>query len=81
MTGLMNRLEAERLVRREPDPADARATLVVLTDAGAQLIAERRADRAQLLAAQLARLTEAEQQSLLAAVPALQRLAALPAPN
>jgi hypothetical protein len=49
----------------------------VLTQAGAQLIAERRAERSRLLAVQLARLSPAEQQALIAAVPALDRLAAL----
>jgi DNA-binding MarR family transcriptional regulator len=77
MTGLLNRLEADGLVRREPDPADARATLAVITDAGRQLTAERRSERSRLLAAQIARLSESEQASLLAAAPALDRLAAL----
>jgi DNA-binding MarR family transcriptional regulator len=75
MTVLINRLESEHLVRRDPDPRDARAALVVLTEAGSQFIAERRAQRDRLLAAQLARLSPADQQALLAAAPALDRLA------
>jgi DNA-binding MarR family transcriptional regulator len=77
MTGLINRLAADKFVRRDPDPRDARAALVVLTDAGAQFIAERRARRSGLLAAQLGLLSSADQQALIAAGPALERLAAL----
>ena len=78
MTGLINRLESEGLVHRDPDPRDARAALVVLTDAGQLFIAERRAQRGRLLAAQLERLSEADQRSLLEALPALDRLATMP---
>jgi DNA-binding MarR family transcriptional regulator len=80
MTGLINRLEVERLVRREPDPRDARAALVTLTDAGRLFIDQRRAERGQLLSAELERLSAADQQALLAALPALRRLAHLPDP-
>jgi DNA-binding MarR family transcriptional regulator len=76
LTGLVNRLEAEHLVRREPDPTDARAALVVLTDAGQAFIDQRRAERSRLLAAQVEQLAAADQEALLAALPALQRLAA-----
>jgi DNA-binding MarR family transcriptional regulator len=78
MTGLINRLESDGLVRRDPDPRDARAALVILTDTGKLMIAERRAERGRLLAAQLERLPQADQQALLAALPALDRLANLP---
>jgi DNA-binding MarR family transcriptional regulator len=78
MTGLINRLELESLVRRDRDPSDARATLVVLTDGGQQFIAERRAVRSGILAAQLDILSAADQQALIAAAPALSRLVALP---
>lgn len=78
MTGLVNRLEHDGLVHRAPDRSDARAALVVITDAGALLIAERRAERGRLLAAQLERLPEVDRQTLLAAVAALDRLAGLP---
>jgi DNA-binding MarR family transcriptional regulator len=81
MTGLINRLENDDLVRRDPDPRDARAALVVLTEAGRLLIAERRAQRGQLLAAQLELLPPSDQQALLAAGPALDRLAGLFAGN
>ncbi|GAA0309965.1 MarR family winged helix-turn-helix transcriptional regulator [Kineococcus aurantiacus] len=49
MTGLVSRLEDTGLVRRTPDPADARAVLVELTDAGREeLLANRRRLRGPL---------------------------------
>ena len=38
MSRFVDRMEAEGLVRREPDPADRRALQVVLTDAGRDLL-------------------------------------------
>jgi DNA-binding MarR family transcriptional regulator len=38
MSRFVDRLEAEGLVRREPDPEDRRALQVVLTDAGRDLL-------------------------------------------
>lgn len=79
MTGLVNRLAADGLVTRAADPTDARAALVTLTAAGRESVAARRAERAGILAAALERLPTADQRALLAAAPALQRLAASPA--
>ena len=76
MTGLANRLEAEGLVRRDGDPADARATLVSLTPAGREFVRARRAERTRVVAAALERLDDADRAALLAAGPALDRLAA-----
>ncbi len=39
VTNTVNRLERDGLVRRDPHPTDGRATLVVLTDAGRELVA------------------------------------------
>ncbi len=39
MTGLINKLEQQGLVRRLPDPEDGRRNVVELTDAGADLVA------------------------------------------
>ena len=75
MTGLVNRLEAEDKVRREADPTDARAALVSLTADGRQFVRARRAERAAVLAAALERLPAPDQEALLAAGPALDRLA------
>jgi DNA-binding MarR family transcriptional regulator len=74
MTGLVNRLETMALVRREADPADGRAALAVLTDSGRTLIEDRRRQRALVLAGQLEELPPGDQQALLAALPALERL-------
>jgi DNA-binding MarR family transcriptional regulator len=38
MTKRLDRLEAQRLIRREPDPADRRGRLIALTDEGRALI-------------------------------------------
>ncbi len=40
VTQLVDRLEAEGLVRREPDPQDRRVTLAVITDEGRRRYAE-----------------------------------------
>lgn len=45
---LLDQLEAQGLVRREPDPADKRAKLVILTAAGAEAAARRATASASL---------------------------------
>lgn len=80
MTQLVRRLEREGLVERRDDPSDGRAVLVTITDAGVALSAERRAARADALAAVLDELGPDERDALAAAVPALEHLAAAPAP-
>jgi len=74
MTGLVRRLEQEGLVRRTPDPDDARAGLVRITDAGEELLGGLRSHRTTELSARLARLTPEDRDVLLAAAPALHRL-------
>lgn len=66
MTKLLDRLEAQRLIRREPDPGDRRGRLIVLTDEGRTLID--RAVEAHLQNEQrlLADISEAERQDLAA---------------
>lgn len=44
-TEVVDQLEAKGLVRRDADPTDRRATLIVATDAGWQLFSEVQADR------------------------------------
>ncbi|MGA7203763.1 MAG: MarR family transcriptional regulator [Specibacter sp.] len=44
-TEVVDQLEAKGLVRRDPDPTDRRATLVVATDAGRRLFADVSAQR------------------------------------
>ncbi|MGD9987716.1 MarR family winged helix-turn-helix transcriptional regulator [Pseudonocardia sp.] len=75
MTGLVARLATAGLVTRSPDPTDGRATLVSLTDAGRDYIRERHRLRAETVVTHLRALSAAERRALLAAVPALGRLA------
>ena len=42
VAALLNHLEGRGLIRRRPDPADNRQTLVTLTEAGRQMILQRR---------------------------------------
>lgn len=44
-TEVVDQLEAKGLVRREADPTDRRATLIVATDAGRQLFSDVQAER------------------------------------
>jgi DNA-binding MarR family transcriptional regulator len=74
MTGLVGRLEHDGLVRRTPDPDDARAVRVVLTDPGRDRLAAARQARAAVLQARLDALEPAQRAALAAAVPALDAL-------
>lgn len=76
VTVLANRLATAGYVERIPDPTDRRAALVRITAAGRAALAERDAARAQVLRARLADLDDADQQLLLAALPAIERLVA-----
>jgi DNA-binding MarR family transcriptional regulator len=75
MTQLVGRLEDAGLAVRCPDPADGRAVHVQITEAGREFIARRRAARAERLSALLARLSQADQDALAAALPAINALA------
>jgi DNA-binding MarR family transcriptional regulator len=61
-------------VQRSPDPDDARAGLVSVTEAGEELLGGLRSHRTTELSARLARLSPEDRQALLAAAPALHRL-------
>src|SRR3954454_6440886 len=74
VTTLVGRLERDGLVRRAPDPADARAVLVHLTDAGRERLARRRAARAAVIDERLAALTDDDRARLLDALPALNKM-------
>jgi DNA-binding MarR family transcriptional regulator len=77
MTALVNRLEGRGWARRAADPADGRAILVDLTEAGRERLQQHRVDLTRRIADRLAQLDEADQAALLAALPALTRLTAL----
>jgi DNA-binding MarR family transcriptional regulator len=60
MTGIVNGLEAEGLVRRRPHAADARAIQVEATAAGRRLLQRARARRIDLVASKLGDLSADE---------------------
>lgn len=74
MTRVLSSLAERGLVVREPDPTDARSVRVSLSPAGVQALARIRSERTALLGARVARLTDEQRQSLIAALPALEAL-------
>ena len=60
MTGIVNGLEADRLVRRRPHASDRRAVEVEATAAGRRLLARARSKRIDLVESRLGDLTRAE---------------------
>lgn len=69
MTRLIGRLEQRGLVRRDPDPDDARAFHASLTDAGRSSLAQARITHDRVIANLFgARLTRRDVQALLAAL-------------
>ncbi|MET0423111.1 MAG: MarR family transcriptional regulator [Actinoplanes sp.] len=79
MTQLITRLEKEGLAARGSDPADGRAVVVTITDAGRDAVARRREGRAQALSVLLQGLSPAEHAAIVAALPALEQLSDLAA--
>ncbi|WP_219413046.1 MarR family winged helix-turn-helix transcriptional regulator [Pseudonocardia nigra] len=78
LSRIVAKLEDAGLLRRRPDPADGRAALVEVTDAGAAEHRRLRTERTQLLTARLTAMPEAHAAELLAALPALECLAEQP---
>lgn len=76
VTLLVNRLAEAGLAERVPDPTDGRASLVRITPAGQAALAERQTRRAAVLRDRIALLSDADQQLLTAALPAIERLVA-----
>jgi DNA-binding MarR family transcriptional regulator len=74
MSVLVTGLEAAGLAERRPDPADKRVVLVGLTPAGAEYIHARRRAGAATFAELIDKLPEDEAATLIAAVPAMNRL-------
>lgn len=75
MTQLIARMEQPGLVVRAADPDDGRVVHVQITDAGRELIADRRAVRAERISGLLAMLSETDRDALIAALPAMNALA------
>jgi DNA-binding MarR family transcriptional regulator len=75
MTQLVGRLAEAGLVARCADPDDGRVVSVELTQEGRDLLAQRRAIRADRLSVLMARLSQADQEALAAALPAINALA------
>lgn len=73
MTQLVTRMERAGLVRRAADRSDGRGVLVEATGIGLEVFRQRRAERAQALEELMEELTEAEQQAVKTALPALAR--------
>ena len=72
---LVNQLGRQGYLVRETDPADRRAARLLPTPAAEARLTEWRTRRAALVRRQVARLGEPDREALLAAVPALRRLA------
>ena len=71
MTALVARLSAQGLVRREPDPTDGRAVVLSLTEAGADLLAQRRETRTARLVPYVAGLSPDDVRRIAEAPPPL----------
>ncbi len=78
MTKVIESLTERGLVRRDPHPTDGRQCLITRTPEGEAFVTETRKRRTAWLAEQLAQLSESERRAVLAAAPALDRLADLP---
>jgi len=77
MTVLVRVMEESGLVERRGDPSDKRVTLVCLTEAGTSYVRVRRRAGVQAYAGLIDELSDDEVEALIAALPALQRLAEL----
>jgi DNA-binding MarR family transcriptional regulator len=75
MTQLVGRLADAGLVARCADPDDGRAVSVELTVEGRDLLARRRTVRAERVSVLMAKLSQADQDALAAALPAITALA------
>lgn len=75
MASTLALLEQRGLVRRSPDPADGRRSILAITDEGRAVLAERRSASVHRLGAVLDEFTAEERATLAAALPLLDRLA------
>jgi DNA-binding MarR family transcriptional regulator len=77
VTRLVARLEATGYLERKVDPEDGRSFVVAITAHGHDLLGSARQRANEFLALQVNRLAEDDRRALLAALPALERLAGL----
>jgi DNA-binding MarR family transcriptional regulator len=75
LSRVLAHLEERGLVRRGPDPGDARCTVARATPAGRRLVTRLRARRAALVGERMEQLDPAHVRLLLDALPALEALA------
>jgi DNA-binding MarR family transcriptional regulator len=76
MGATLGTLEARGLVERRPDPEDGRKAILSITEAGLQVLWERRNAKTEQLAQALANgFSHAELEQLMAVAPLLERLA------
>lgn len=74
-TGIVGRLVDKGLVDRAIDPADRRSSVVAISRAGSDLLAQRRQERTAYLARRVEGLTVDERETLERAVEILERMA------
>ncbi len=79
MTSLVTRLARAGLVRRQPDPDDARGVLVALAEGGADHLAARRRHGRRAVDEILEHVPATELARLMAALPAIRRIGAFEA--
>jgi DNA-binding MarR family transcriptional regulator len=75
LSRMVGELAQSGLLERSPDPEDRRAAWVQVTGAGRELARRMRQERTQAMTAALERLTATDRKTVLAALPALERLA------
>jgi DNA-binding MarR family transcriptional regulator len=80
MTRIVNALETEGLVRRDPDPVDGRAQVVAVTAEGTALLTSGKEVKLAALRRRLAALPPADRERLEAALPALELMGGAPVP-
>ena len=77
MSNLVQRQEENGWVRREPDPADSRASLISLTDAGRAELDQARLEAGAAIAARLSQLPATDLATLEAAVTVMHSILTL----
>jgi DNA-binding MarR family transcriptional regulator len=75
LSRVVGRLDEAGLIERTPDPGDLRSVLLLATDKGQQVHQRILAQRVAAVADRARRLTAEQHASLVAALPALERLA------